>query len=57
MIKIELSLVTTGCQHHATVILYRTGDSESAGLISSVGVTDIYSRQYKPEKEIFACGL
>ena len=26
-------------------------------LISAVGVTDIYSRKYMPEKEFFACGL
>ena len=28
-----------------------------SGLISAVGVTDIYLRQYIPEKEFFACGL
>ena len=40
-------------------LLYRTADSEHrfdlSGLISAVGVTDIYSRQYTPENEFFAC--
>ena len=42
--------------------VYRTANSEHcfdlSGLISSaVGETDIYSRQYTPEKELFARGL
>ena len=41
--------------------IYRTADSEHSfdlpGLISAVSVIDIYSRQYIPEKEFFACGL
>ena len=39
----------------------RTADSEHcfdlSGLIKAVSVTDIYSRQYMPEKDFFACGL
>ena len=40
--------------------VYRTANSKHcfdlSGLISAVGVTDVYSRQYPAEKEFFACG-
>ena len=41
--------------------IHNTTDNEHcfdlSGLISAVGVTDIYSRQYIPEINVFACGL
>ena len=41
--------------------VYRTADIEHcfdlSDFISAVDMTDIYSRQFTPEKEFFACGL
>ena len=49
------SQFVTQMQMHKYV--YRTADSEHcfdlSDLISAVGVTDIYSRQYTPEKKFF----
>ena len=53
------SQFVTQMQMHKYV--YRTADREHcfdlSGLISAVGVTDIYARQYMSAKEFFACGV
>ena len=49
---------TVKLQMQSRKYVYRTADSEHSfdlsGLISTVGVTNIYSRQNIPEKEFFA---
>ena len=51
---------TESWELYVKVKVYKNADSELcfdlSGLISAVGVTDIYSKHYRPE-EFFACGL
>ena len=55
----KLNTVTSQLQK--LMLACSAADSEQCmdplGLVSAVGVTDLYSRQYIPEKEFFACGL